>query len=38
VINKLKAAGYKIVTVAECVGRQPYQSTGSPATRDVSRS
>ncbi|KAH7334436.1 carbohydrate esterase family 4 protein [Rhizoctonia solani] len=32
VIPKLQAAGYKLVTVAECLGLQPYQSVGSPQT------
>jgi peptidoglycan/xylan/chitin deacetylase (PgdA/CDA1 family) len=29
-IKALKKAGYKLVTVAECVGLQPYQSVTSP--------
>ncbi|CAE6499493.1 unnamed protein product [Rhizoctonia solani] len=33
-IQQIKAKGYKMVTVAECLGESPYQSTGSPATRD----
>ncbi|KAF8607827.1 carbohydrate esterase family 4 protein [Ceratobasidium sp. AG-I] len=33
-IKQLKAAGYKLVTVAECLGQSPYKSTGSPAARD----
>lgn len=33
-IQQFKAAGYKMVTVAECLGQSPYQSTGSPAKRD----
>jgi peptidoglycan/xylan/chitin deacetylase (PgdA/CDA1 family) len=33
-IKRFKAAGYKLVTVAECLGQSPYQSTGSPASRD----
>ncbi|CAE6420375.1 unnamed protein product [Rhizoctonia solani] len=36
VIPKLQAAGYKLVTVAECLGMQPYQSVGSPQTPDAS--
>ncbi|TFK71517.1 carbohydrate esterase family 4 protein [Pluteus cervinus] len=36
VIQKLKAAGYRLVTLAECVGMQPYQSVGAPGTPDVS--
>ncbi|CUA76241.1 hypothetical protein RSOLAG22IIIB_12144 [Rhizoctonia solani] len=35
-IQKLQAAGYKLVTVAECLGEQPYQSVGSPQTPDAS--
>ncbi|KZP17883.1 carbohydrate esterase family 4 protein [Athelia psychrophila] len=31
-IQKLQAAGYKLVTVAECMGMQPYQSVGKPQT------
>ncbi|CAE6470003.1 unnamed protein product [Rhizoctonia solani] len=33
-IQQIKAKGYKMVTVSECLGQSPYQSTGSPATRD----
>lgn len=29
-ISILKAAGYRLVTVAECLGTSPYQSVGSP--------
>ncbi|CAE6401881.1 unnamed protein product [Rhizoctonia solani] len=36
VIPKLQAAGYKLVTLAECLGQQPYQSVGSPQTPDGS--
>ncbi|KAG8741197.1 Carbohydrate esterase 4 protein [Ceratobasidium sp. 414] len=36
VINYAKTKGYRLVTVAECVGAQPYLSQGSPAPRDVS--
>ncbi|KEP47598.1 carbohydrate esterase family 4 protein [Rhizoctonia solani 123E] len=36
-IQKLQAAGYRLVTVAECLGEQPYQSVGSPQTPDVSK-
>lgn len=36
VIPKLQAAGYKLVTLAECLGEQPYQSIGTPETRDSS--
>ncbi|KXN86829.1 Chitin deacetylase [Leucoagaricus sp. SymC.cos] len=32
-ITKLKNAGYKLVTVAECVGENPYQSIAAPQTR-----
>ncbi|QRW07526.1 chitin deacetylase [Ceratobasidium sp. AG-Ba] len=35
-IQKLQAAGYQLVTVAECLGKQPYQSVGSPTPRDSS--
>ncbi|KAF9037628.1 carbohydrate esterase family 4 protein [Panaeolus papilionaceus] len=33
-IQKLKAAGYNLVSVAECVGLPAYQSVGSPGVRD----
>lgn len=36
VIQKLRAAGYNMVTVAECLGMQPYQSVGQPGTPDSS--
>ena len=36
VIGKLKAAGYQLVTVAECTGHPAYQWVGSPTPRDVS--
>ncbi|KAF9442802.1 carbohydrate esterase family 4 protein [Macrolepiota fuliginosa MF-IS2] len=32
-ITKLKGAGYRLVTVAECVGKQPYQSVSAPQSR-----
>jgi hypothetical protein len=35
-ITKLKNAGYKLVTVAECVGKSPYQSVAAPQSRTVS--
>ncbi|KAG8694915.1 Carbohydrate esterase 4 protein, partial [Ceratobasidium sp. 423] len=35
VINYAKSKGYKLVTVAECVGAQPYLSKGSPSSRDA---
>lgn len=35
-IQKLHAAGYRLVTVAECLGRQPYQWVGKPKTKDSS--
>ena len=35
-IKVLQSAGYKLVTVAECLGQQPYLSTGPPTA--VSRS
>jgi peptidoglycan/xylan/chitin deacetylase (PgdA/CDA1 family) len=34
VIPKLVAKGYKLVTVAECLGMQPYQSIVAPEVRD----
>ncbi|KAF9445669.1 carbohydrate esterase family 4 protein [Macrolepiota fuliginosa MF-IS2] len=34
-ISKLQAAGYQLVTVAECLGAQPYLSTGTPGVRDA---
>ena len=34
-IEKLQKAGYKLVTVAECLGQQPYHSQGPPSARDV---
>lgn len=33
-IQQFKNAGYKMVTVAQCLGQSPYQSTGSPSPRD----
>ncbi|KAG8706310.1 Carbohydrate esterase 4 protein [Ceratobasidium sp. 394] len=36
VIPKLQAAGYKLVTVAECLGLPAYQSVGQPSPRDSS--
>ncbi|TFK60306.1 carbohydrate esterase family 4 protein [Pluteus cervinus] len=36
VIQKLKAAGYNLVTLAECLGMQPYQAVGAPGTPDSS--
>jgi len=35
-IAKLQAAGYKLVTLAECLGMEPYQSVGTPQTPDSS--
>ncbi|KAG8690035.1 Carbohydrate esterase 4 protein [Ceratobasidium sp. 395] len=35
-IQQFKAKGYNMVTVAECLGESPYQSTGSPSPRDSS--
>ncbi|KAJ3517756.1 hypothetical protein NLJ89_g319 [Agrocybe chaxingu] len=32
-INQLRAKGYRLVSVAECLGRAPYQSVGSPEAR-----
>ena len=31
-IKVLQSAGYKLVTVAECLGQQPYLSTGPPTS------
>ncbi|ESK85392.1 chitin deacetylase [Moniliophthora roreri MCA 2997] len=36
VIPQLKSAGYSLVTVAECLGMNPYQSVGQPQTPDAS--
>ena len=36
VIQRLQAAGYRLVTLSECTGLPPYQSTQPPGTRDVS--
>ncbi|KAG8713451.1 Carbohydrate esterase 4 protein [Ceratobasidium sp. 423] len=33
-IAQFKAKGYKMVTVAQCLGQSPYKSTGSPSPRD----
>jgi len=35
-IEVLQGAGYRLVTLAECLGEQPYQSIGSPGVRDGS--
>lgn len=35
-IQKLQGAGYKLVTLAECLGEQPYSKTGPPQQRTVS--
>lgn len=35
-ISKLQAAGYQLVTVAECLGVNPYQFTVPPGNRDDS--
>ena len=35
-ISVLKNAGYNLVTVAECLGLEPYQWVGEPSTPDVS--
>ncbi|KAF7424024.1 Carbohydrate esterase 4 protein [Pleurotus ostreatus] len=35
-IQKLQAAGYRLVTLAECLGQQPYQWVGTPQTKDSS--
>ncbi|KAG9091926.1 Carbohydrate esterase 4 protein, partial [Ceratobasidium sp. 392] len=33
-IAQFKAKGYKMVTVAQCLGQSPYKSTSSPSPRD----
>jgi peptidoglycan/xylan/chitin deacetylase (PgdA/CDA1 family) len=35
-ITKLQNAGYQMVTVAECLGEEPYQFTTAPGTKDAS--
>ncbi|KAH6913532.1 chitin deacetylase [Coprinopsis sp. MPI-PUGE-AT-0042] len=35
-ISMLKDAGYRLVTLAECVGQAPYQWVGAPSPRDAS--
>lgn len=35
-IEKLKGAGYRFVTVAECLNIRPYQTIGAPESRDAS--
>jgi peptidoglycan/xylan/chitin deacetylase (PgdA/CDA1 family) len=35
-IQRLQAAGYRLVTVAECLGMPAYQSVGNPGTPDGS--
>lgn len=35
VVPKLLKAGYKLVTVAECLGLAPYQVVGKPSARDA---
>ncbi len=34
-IDQLQAAGYNLVTLAECLGTQPYQNVGQPGSDDV---
>ncbi|EDR10826.1 carbohydrate esterase family 4 protein [Laccaria bicolor S238N-H82] len=34
-IKKLQAAGYRLVTLAECLGKAPYQSVAAPSTPDA---
>ena len=34
-ISVLQQAGYRLVTLAECVGQNPYQWVGSPQTPGV---
>ncbi|TFK95805.1 carbohydrate esterase family 4 protein [Pterulicium gracile] len=33
-IQKLQASGYRLVTLAECLGEQPYQWTQAPGVKD----
>ncbi|PPR06234.1 hypothetical protein CVT24_000625 [Panaeolus cyanescens] len=35
VLKRLKQAGYRMVTLAECLGKQPYQSVKAPQERTV---
>ncbi|KAF8993114.1 carbohydrate esterase family 4 protein [Hymenopellis radicata] len=35
-IKRLQAAGYELVTLAECLGEEPYQWTAAPGTPDAS--
>lgn len=35
-IKVLKAAGYRLVSLAECLGQPAYTVVGPPAARDVS--
>ncbi|TFL06508.1 carbohydrate esterase family 4 protein [Pterulicium gracile] len=35
-ISQLQAAGYRLVTLAECLGKQPYQWTTAPGVKDAS--
>jgi len=35
-IETLKGAGYRLVTIAECLGEEPYHSVGKPQPRTVS--
>lgn len=37
-ISVLQAKGYRLVTLAECLGQPAYQSVGAPSVRDVSPS
>lgn len=36
VIPMLRQKGWKLVTMADCLGVSPYQSVGSPGKRDAS--
>ncbi|KAH8826095.1 carbohydrate esterase family 4 protein [Flagelloscypha sp. PMI_526] len=36
IIPKIQAAGYQMVTLAECLGEQPYQFTQAPGVKDSS--
>lgn len=35
-LKKIKEKGYKMVTVAQCLGKEPYQTVTEPSTRDES--
>ena len=35
-IDILQAKGYRLVTLAECLGKEPYQNVGQRGQKDVS--